>query len=160
MASTRIIECIGASDEDIAHLRLILRTAKIHLRDIWLWGPELKADVVIVDTRSMIGDSAYRRTLERGIACAQLIEADAPAPEGRYLRKPLRRETVVDLLNGIGGSTIAPLAILTQGDDFFEMDLGENDHAEELPEVDIAHRRSEVEREHEAFEAMFRRDPL
>ena len=160
MATTRIIDCIGASDEDIAHLRLLLRTAKIHLRDIWHWGAELKADIVIVDTRSMIGESARRRTLERGIACAQLIEANAPALEGRHLRKPLRREDLVDLLNGVGGSTVAPLAILTQGDDFFDLDLGEHEHLGELPSVDVAHRHTEVEREHEAFEAMFRRDPL
>jgi hypothetical protein len=165
MTTKRIIDCIGASDEDIAHLRLLLRTAKIHLRDVWHWGPELKADIVIVDTRSMIGESAYRRTLERGIACAQLIEADAPAPDGRHLRKPLRREDLVELLNGVGKSSIEPLAILTQGDDFFDLDLGEHDHSgdlpgRDLPELDIAHRRSEVEREHEEFEAMFRRDPL
>jgi hypothetical protein len=175
MTTKRIIDCIGASDEDIAHLRLLLRTAKIHLRDIWHWGPELKADIVIVDTRSMIGDSALPRTLQRGIACVQLIEADGQAPEGRYLRKPLRREDLVELLNGVGKSTIEPLAILTQGDDFFDLDLGEDDHSLNLtdhdlterdlterdpPELDIAHRRNEVEREHEEFEAIFRRDPL
>ena len=37
MATTRIIDCIGASDEDIAHLRLLLRSSIIHLRDVWRW---------------------------------------------------------------------------------------------------------------------------
>jgi len=160
MTTTKIIDCIGASDEDIAHLRLLLRTAKIHLRDIWRWGPELKADIVIVDTRSLIGDSALRRTLQRGIACGRLIEADDATPEGRYLRKPLRREDLVELLNGVGVSTIAPLTILTQGDDFFDLDLGESDQSPELSSVDTAFRRSLVELEHESFEALFRRDPL
>ncbi len=160
MARTRIIECIGASDEDIAHLRLLLRTATTQLNDAWRWGPESKADLVIVDVRSLIGHSALPRTLQRGIACAQMIEADAPAPDGRYLRKPLRREDLVALLNGVVESTIVPLTIMTQGDDFFDMDLGESDASTELPSLHVAHARSDVEREHEAFEAMFRRDPL
>ena len=62
MATTRIIDCIGASDEHIAHLRLLLRTAKIHLRDIWHWGPETKADIVIVDRRR----SSRRETVSSG----------------------------------------------------------------------------------------------
>lgn len=160
MTNTKFIDCIGASDEDIAHLRLILRTAATQLESPWRWGPELKADIIIVDTRSLIGDSAFRRTLQRGIACAQIIEADAPEPDCRFLRKPLRREDVVGLLNGIGGSTIAPLTFLTQGDDFFDMDLGESNDAAELPAIDVSWRRDAVEDQHEAFEALFRRDPL
>ncbi len=160
MASTRIIECIGASDEDIAHLRLLLRTAALHLRDIWRWGSEDKADLVIVDTRSLIGGSALRRIRQRGIACARLIEADDPASDGRLLRKPLRRDDLVALLNGVGDSSIAPLTIMSQGDDFFDMDLGESDSADELPVMDFSLRRNDVERGNEDFEALFRRDPL
>ncbi|HTA65737.1 MAG TPA: hypothetical protein VK753_09540 [Xanthomonadaceae bacterium] len=160
MATTRIIDCIGASDEDIAHLRLLLRTARIHLRDLWRWGPDSKADLVIVDTRTLIGDDALRRTQQRGVACAQIVEADAPAPDGRHLRKPLRRDDFVALLNGIGEGGIEPLPILTQGDDFFDMDLGESDDEDTVPSVDFSLRRSEFEREHDAFESLFHRDPL
>jgi len=165
MPRTRIIEFIGASDEDIAHVRLLLRAAAIHLEERWRWGSEERADLVLVDPRSLIGDSARRRTLERGIACASLIEADAPAPGGRFLRKPLRREDLVALLNGVGASTVAPLAILTQGDDFFDLDLGEPDFSD-VAAFDVvqaqaeATRRERVQREHEAFHDLLRRDPL
>ena len=55
MARDRIIDCIGASDEDIAHLRLLIRTATQQLRDNWQWGTEDKADIVIVNAHSLIG---------------------------------------------------------------------------------------------------------
>jgi hypothetical protein len=165
MTRIRIIDCIGASDEDIAHIRLLLRSSTIHLVDRWRWGTEDNADIVVVDARSLIGDSALRRTQQRGIACARLIEAGDTAPDGRFLRKPLKREDLVGLLNGIGGSTVAPLSILTQGDDFFDLDLGEPDFSdiEELEwslNPETAARREETRREHEAFHEMLRRDPL
>jgi hypothetical protein len=169
MATDRIIDCIGASDEDIAHLRLLLRTAAHQLRDIWHWGTEDKADIVIVNAHSLIGDSALRRSQQRGISYAQLIEPGDNAPDWHYLRKPLRREELVDLLNGIGQTTIAPLTILSQGDDFFEMDLGEHEDGHEVPSGDFEHRlhsaharlrSSEIDPEQDAAEAIFRRDPL
>ena len=169
MASDRIIDCIGASDEDIAHLRLLIRTATGQLRDNWQWGTEDKADLVIVNAHSLIGDSALRRSQQRGIHYAQLIEAEDNAPDWQYLRKPLRREELVDLLNGIGESTIAPLTILSQGDDFFDMDLGEHKDDHQMPTGDFEHRlhsaharlrSKEIEPEQDAIEAIFRRDPL
>jgi hypothetical protein len=164
MASKRIIDCIGASDEDMAHLRLLLRTARIHLRDEWRWGAEDQADIVVVDPRSLIGDSALRRTLQRGVACARLLAENEPGSEGRHLRKPFKREDLVSLLNGIGASTVVPLSIVTQGDDFFDLDLGEPDLADVAtidwsPPTDIVLRRSEAEQEHEEFATVFRRDP-
>jgi len=169
MATDRIIDCIGASDEDIAHLRLLLRTAAHLLRDAWHWGTEDKADIVIVNAHSLIGDSALRRSQQRGIPYAQLIEPGDNAPDWQYLRKPLRREELVDLLNGIGESTIAPMTILSQGDDFFDMDLGEHEDENTVPPGDFEHRLhsaharlrgKEIEPEQDAIEAIFRRDPL
>ncbi|HEY2344279.1 MAG TPA: hypothetical protein VGH80_00200 [Xanthomonadaceae bacterium] len=159
MTTKRIIDCIGASDEDVAHLRLLLRAAVIHLEDAWRWGAENRADLVIVDTSTLTGDDALRRTLQRGIACAQLVAADAPTPEGRYLRKPLRRHDLVTLLNGIGGSVVAPLDLVTQGDDFFDLDLGDATAGEDAPDIEFSLRRSERERENDAFESIFHRDP-
>ena len=161
MSSNRIIDCIGASDEDLAHLRLLLRTATTQLKDAWSWGSEDKADLVIVDTASLIGAAAHRRTLQRGIACAQLIAADAAMPEGRYLRKPLRREGFVSLLNSIGTKGISPMAVLSQGDDFFLVDLGEfEEEPDELPVVPDVAPVSEISTsEIDAFEALFKRDP-
>ncbi len=162
MTITRIIDCIGASDEDVAHLRLLLRSSIIHLQDAWRWGAEAKADLVVVDPRSLVGDSALRRTQRRGVAWAQVIGAEDPTPDGRYLRKPFRREEFVALLNGIGqGSGVLPMQLVTQGEDFFDLDLGESlDEDVNTPDFDISLLRSEREREQDAFEALFHRDPL
>jgi hypothetical protein len=161
MSRNRIIDCIGASDEDLAHLRLLLRTAAAQLKDAWSWGAEGKADLVIVDTASLIGAAAHRRTLQRGVACAQLIESDAAAPDGRFLRKPLRREDFVALLNSIGTKGIAPMAILSHDEDFFQVDLGEYEaEPDDLPAVSIdTPAREKSIAELDAFEAMFKRDP-
>ena len=161
MPQDRIINCIGASDEDLAHLRLLLRTTAAQLKDRWSWGAEDKADLVIADTSSLIGAAAHRRTLQRGVACAVLIDTNTDPPDGRFLRKPLRREDFIALLNSIGAKGIAPMAILSQDADFFLVDLGEYDEEpDELPSVDAPERASEMSRtEIDDFEAMFKRDP-
>ncbi|MEO8743314.1 MAG: hypothetical protein ABI365_09000 [Lysobacteraceae bacterium] len=160
MASKKIIDCIGASDEDDAHLRLLLRTAASQLRDTWQWGSEEKADLVIVDARSLSGGGALRRTLQRGVACAQIIETDMEEPKGRFLRKPLQREPFVALLNGIGSKGIAPMAVLSQGADFFLVDLGEFDDEPSEVRVDTTHIHKGESAELDAFESLFKRDPM
>lgn len=162
MSRTRIIDCIGASDEDLAHLRLLLRTTAAQLKDTWSWGLEAKADLVIVDIGDLVGDAAHRRTLQRGVACAQIIEPGAAMPDGRFLRKPLRREDFVALLNSIGTKGIAPMAILSHDDDFFLVDLGEYDEEPgdliSVPDAPSPVREKGIA-ELDAFEAMFKRDP-
>ena len=160
MASVKIIDCIGASDEDDAHLRLLLRTAAGQLRDAWHWGAEEKADLVIVDASSLTGGVALRRTLQRGVACAQIIEPGAEAPNGRFLRKPLQREQFVALLNSIGSKGIAPLAVLSQGADFFLVDLGEFDDEPSEVSIDTSDFHKGESAELDAFEALFKRDPM
>lgn len=161
MTNTRVIHCVGASDEDTAHLRLLLRAAIIHLIDAWRWGPEERADLVMVDTHSLVGDSALRRCQQRGVVCASLLEATDAAPSGLYLRKPFRRDDFVALLNTIGTSTVAPLQLVTQGEDFFDLDLGETAFdASSLQMLDVSLVRNERERALDSFEAIFHRDPL
>ncbi|MBS0576543.1 MAG: hypothetical protein JSS45_09005 [Proteobacteria bacterium] len=160
MANTRIIHCVGASDEDTAHLRLLLRSAIIHLIDAWRWGPEDRADLVVADVRSLVGDSALRRSQQRGVVCATIVEAADPAPAGKFLRKPLRRDDFVALLNTVGSSTVAPLALVSQGEDFFDLDLGEAAFdASELPSIEVSLARDDRERAQDAFDSIFHRDP-
>lgn len=162
MAITRIIDCIGASDEDVAHLRLLLRSSAVRLRDLWRWGREERADLVVVDASSLVGADALRRAQQRGTAWAQLILANAEAPDGPCLRKPLRRDDFVALLNGVGDHTdVLPLQLVTQDEDFFNLDLGEVNFDDiDLPEIDFSLSRSQREREQDAFDAVFHRDPL
>ena len=45
---------IGLSDDDTAHLRLLMRKAGDQLKQRWRWGTEEGADLVIVDEASML----------------------------------------------------------------------------------------------------------
>lgn len=126
MSKQRIIQCVGCSEEDTAHLRLLLRVAKMQLRDTWAWGTESKADLVVVDARRLVGDTAMRRAQQRGVACAQVIDIDDPAPQTLFLRKPFRSAAFLALLNAVGhGETTMQQAGSDQWhDEFSELDLG------------------------------------
>ena len=163
MAREKIIDCIGASDEDVAHLRLLLRTAGAQLHAPWHWGHEAQADLVIVDAGNLAGSAARARVLQRGVPCAELIAIDAPEPEGPFLRKPLRREDFIALLNTDSRRGVAPFSVLSQDADFFMVDLGEfEDNGNiELPSFgEVPQRTIPPASEMDAFEALFKRDEL
>jgi len=101
MSTQRFLHCVGTSEEDTTHIRLLLRLSQTQLADGWAWGAEAKADLVIVDTRRVVGDTALRRAGQRGVACARIIEADESAPGGLFLRKPLQRDDFAALLGKI-----------------------------------------------------------
>jgi hypothetical protein len=124
MANQRIIQCIGTSEEDMAHMRLLLRVAKAELRDSWSWGSESKADLVVVDARRLIGSSAMRRAIQRGVVCAQVIEENDARPAGQYLRRPFKRAAFVTLLNETAQGTAAVSDPERWNDEFFDLDLG------------------------------------
>jgi len=125
MKNQWIIQCVGTSEEDQAHLRLLLRSARKHTGEDWVWAPDAaqasanvagdtmseatseatsEADLLLMDTHSPIGETAMRRASERGVASARLIEADAPAPAGLFLRKPFHSDAFAALLNEVARS--------------------------------------------------------
>ncbi|MBS0193492.1 MAG: hypothetical protein JSR34_04535 [Proteobacteria bacterium] len=126
MAKERLLHCVGITDEDSAHLRLLLRAAKKDLKDGWSWGPEGKADVVIVDARRLLGESAKRRAQQRDVPCADVIGPRERQPSGPFLRRPFKREAVVVLLNGISDGNVMTVesAATAWGDDDIEFDMG------------------------------------
>ena len=98
MSTQRFIHCVGTSEEDTTHIRLLLRLSQTQVSDGWAWGAEAKADLVIVDSRRVVGETALRRATQRGILCARIIEESEPTPGGLYLRKPLHRDAFAALL--------------------------------------------------------------
>lgn len=127
MNTKRIIQCVGTNEQDTAHLRLLMRVTRKEVRDSWTWGTESRADLVIVDTLRLIGDSAMRRAAQRGIDCAQVIGANDPKPAGLFLRRPLQRDAFVALLNKVGAGGGAAADIDTWSDEFLDLDLGHVD---------------------------------
>lgn len=127
MGQQQIIQCVGVNEEDTAHLRLLLRVVREDLHDAWSWGTEVKANLVIVDPIRLIGEAAWRRATQRGVACAQVIgESDPKPPEGLFLRRPFGREAFVALLNLVSAGGPTP-AQEEWRDEFLELDLGEVD---------------------------------
>jgi len=98
LSTQRFIHCVGTNEEDTTHIRLLLRLVQTLVGDGWAWGPEAKADLVIVDARRVVGETAMRRAAQRGVACARIIDEEEPAPSGLFLRKPLLRDAFAALL--------------------------------------------------------------
>ncbi len=117
MKSQWIIQCVGTSEEDQAHLRLLLRSARKQMSGDWVWGPESEADLLMMDTQSPISDLAIQRVSHRGVSRAQLIDADEPAPNGLFLRKPFHRDAFAALLNEVArGNMAGPVAGMAASD--------------------------------------------
>jgi len=121
MKNQWIIQCVGTSEEDQAHLRLLLRSARKHVGEDWVWGSDAalgsanvagdrisgatsEADLLLFGSHSPISETATRRASERGVTSAQLIESDAPAPTGLFLRKPFHSDAFAALLNEVARS--------------------------------------------------------
>lgn len=136
MKTQWIVHCAGTSEEDQAHLRLLLRSARKQVSEDWAWGDESEADLLMMDANSIIDDTAIDRAYRPGIASAQLIGADEPAPPGLFLRKPFHKDDFAALLGIVArrattlsqnsdavagaiepGRAIPPQVMLRSGDD-------------------------------------------
>ena len=129
MTTDKYLVAIGLSDEDEAHLRLLMRRAAIdHLSHIWRWGPE--------DPATFAGQMARQRAFNSGKRCAVLGSEELREGEMR-LARPLRLESVSELLNEVGAASEFEGAgtIIPNAQNFY--DLEELTPAEEIEEVEL-----------------------
>ena len=61
MPNEKVISVIGVSDEDAAHLRLLMRRAAGDLTHAWRWGVDTAADLLVVDNSNFAGQMARAR---------------------------------------------------------------------------------------------------
>lgn len=101
---------IGLSDEDTAHLRLLMRKGAEQLQHRWRWGSEEGADLVIVDPNAFAGQMARTRALAAGMRVAVLTDEATPSTTELRLHRPMKLANVVDVLNQSGGG----LALVAQ----------------------------------------------
>ncbi|MBS0465030.1 MAG: hypothetical protein JSS03_08580 [Proteobacteria bacterium] len=131
MAVEKLLHFVGLSDEDSANLRLALRAGKKTLTDDWAWGPEARADVIVVDARRLLGEAAKRRAQQRDVPCAEVVEAGDPRPNGLYLRRPFKRDALVALLNAVSAGNVTAASGTASsawgGEDEIEFDMGSID---------------------------------
>jgi len=132
VSRSRTLAAIGLSDEEAAHLRLLLRAAAGELDHAWRWGEEHSADLLVVDLGTFAGQMAHTRALGAGLRCA-VIADEPPAEAERVLRRPLRRADLVVLLNGAAHARARDPAIGAHGADFYTRDLDD-----ELPAAGAA----------------------
>jgi hypothetical protein len=140
----KTIAVVGVSDEETAHLRLLMRRAASELSHAWKWGSESNADLLVVDPSSFSGQMARTRAQSGGMRCA--IFSDAPDVAGAELalHRPLKAANVVDVLNRAASMAERSEGIVPHRQDFWIRDVGEDgtgdeeaDGIAEIPEAPI-----------------------
>lgn len=106
MSRELTIEYIGPSDEDRAHLRLLMRRLADALASRWRWGEEQRADALFVDPATLAGQMARARAAEAGVRCIVLGDAVRHANE-RTLARPFRPEPLREALDAIAAERVA-----------------------------------------------------
>lgn len=123
MTNDKYLAVIGLSEQDEAHLRLLMRRAAIdHLSYMWRWGSEDKADLIIVDPADFGGQMARNRAFNSGRRCA-ILGNDEELRDGELrLSRPLKVESVAELLNEVGaaGAFEDAGAIIPNARNFYE----------------------------------------
>jgi hypothetical protein len=120
----KTIAVVGVSDEETAHLRLLMRRGTTELSHAWKWGSESNADLLVVDPSSFAGQMARNRAQSGGMRCA--IFSDDPDVAGTELalRRPLKAANVVDVLNRAARMAERSEGIVPQKQDFYFHDVG------------------------------------
>lgn len=107
MASDKIISTIGVPDEDVAHLRLLMRKAAGRLTHNWRWGTDTGANLLVIDKSGFEGQMALSRARVTGVRVA-IICSEGESSDGEFaLRRPLRLESVMEMLEQISAGTAA-----------------------------------------------------
>jgi hypothetical protein len=123
VASEKYVSLVGVSEEDTAHLRLLLRAAAAQLHDRWRWGTEDNADLVIVDPSDLAGGIARNRAFNSGRRCALMSETDDLRQGEVRLPKPLRADALVSLLNTSSATTVSRSSDVNQfANDFYDVE--------------------------------------
>jgi hypothetical protein len=123
VASEKYLAVIGLSDEDTAHLRLLVRMVAGQLEHRWRWGAEENADLVIVDPAEMAGQIARNRAYSSGRRCAVFGDTEALRDGELRLSRPPKAESVVAMLNGDAATaTNLGAPVMQQKDDFYDLD--------------------------------------
>ena len=126
MRTPRTLSIVGASEESVAHVRLLLRLAGMRLDHAWELHEGEEADLVIVEP----SDDVASRTLQAryqasGIPFAILCDADAVVMHGMVLRRPIKLGQLVALLNAAGSLRADARVVAGADSNFYNTELGD-----------------------------------
>ena len=99
MPNEKVISVIGVSDEDAAHLRLLMRRAAGDLTHAWRWGVDTAADLLVVDNSNFAGQMARARGKVSGMRVAVVCDAEFPTEGDPAFIRPFKLENVIEVLN-------------------------------------------------------------
>lgn len=161
----RIIEYIGGSEEERAHLRLLLRSLAPQLRSSWRWGSEDTADLLVVDPAVLAGEMARTRALESGVRCVVVTSTPGAAAGDFVLPRPLRAEDFRRVLDAASAAAEANAGAMVRGDAFYDQeanDAGASDDSwrAAFADLDFDAPAPPPPPGLDEAEALFRRDPL
>jgi hypothetical protein len=150
VASDKYLAVVGVSEEDTAHLRLLMRAVTAQLAHRWRWGTEDNADLIVIDPTELGGQIARNRAFSSGRRCVVMSESE-PLRDGELrLDKPLKNEALVTLLNASSSTSSSTNASVTQfTNDFYDVDSFDADF--ELEDDEAANVRAHQREEHPAL---------
>lgn len=126
----KIITAVGTTDEDAAHLRLLMRKAAPDLAKAWRWGSEVGADLVVVDPGDFAGQMARARAQVSGIRVAVICNPGAEVDSDLAFTRPLKLANVVDVLNRVTQAADSAAVVAPQRQDFYFEDVSDDGVAE------------------------------
>ena len=122
MSTEKYLVVIGLSEEDTAHLRLMLRAIAGQLEDRWRWGTEDNADLFVVDPTDFTGQITRNRAFSSGRRCAVVGDEELRNGEAR-LERPFKSESLVSVLNATSSTAVeASDAVSRFNTEFYDMD--------------------------------------
>lgn len=144
LPNEKVIATIGVSDEDMAHLRLLMRKASTELSCIWRWGTDTRADLLVVDPSNFAGQMARTRAKTSGMRVAVVCDIDAPTEGDPALYRPFKIGNIIGLLNEASGATATLATKIASSDTMYldteadadaELKLADSHFAEEMSDT-------------------------
>ena len=123
MSSHKTLAVIGASDETVAHLRLLMKLGANRLDHQWSWGSEEAADFVAVEVHDLGCQGVIARCQAAGVPVAVMAEPNEVVVHGMVLRRPFKLDQIVAVLNAAGAASATAGPVEAFADDFYTRDL-------------------------------------
>ena len=172
MSSTRTLTIIGASEDSVAHIRLLLRIAGTRLQHRWELRDGDDADLLVIEPGDDIATSAIQtRCAATGVPYAVLCDHDDLIVHGMALRRPLKLDQLVAILNTAGAMRSDADVMPGLNADFYSSDFSDQipqgrrgtawdqpDHA--TPDVTQARAPNKQSDAVDAFDLLIHGDPL
>ncbi|MCX7556617.1 hypothetical protein OS187_07240 [Xanthomonadaceae bacterium JHOS43] len=126
MPASRTLSIVGASEESVAHIRLLVRMAGARLKHQWSLRDGDEADLTIIEPQGDLASIAIQnRCLASGIPVAILCDQNDVVVHGMALRRPLKLDQLVAILNTAGEMRTESDIVTGLDADFYNTELGD-----------------------------------